>query len=55
LSIAVGLIFLDETVAAHGAEVIVLIASLAVMVWGVVSLASSPALVAIHEQPVHAD
>lgn len=52
LSIAVGLIFLDETVSAHGPEVILLVVSLAVMVWGVVALASSPALVAIHEQPV---
>jgi drug/metabolite transporter (DMT)-like permease len=52
LSIAVGLIFLDETVSAHGPVVILLVASLAVMVWGVVALARSPALVAIHEQPV---
>lgn len=52
LSIAVGLIFLDETVSAHGAGLVALLASLAVMVWGVFALASSPALVAIHEQPV---
>lgn len=51
LSIAVGLTLLDETVAAHGPALILLVASLAVMVWGVVSLARSPALVAIHEQP----
>jgi hypothetical protein len=51
LSIAVGLILLDETVAAHGVAIVPLVISLAVMVWGVVSLARSPALVAIHEQP----
>ncbi|MBV9411929.1 MAG: DMT family transporter [Acidimicrobiia bacterium] len=51
LSIAVGLVLLDETVAAHGVAIIPLVISLAVMVWGVVSLARSPALVAIHEQP----
>ena len=51
LSIAVGLILLDETIAAHGAALVVLVLSLVVMVWGVVSLARSPALVAIHEQP----
>jgi drug/metabolite transporter superfamily protein YnfA len=51
LSIAVGLTMLDETVAAHGPVLIVLVISLAVMVWGVVSLARSPALLAIHEQP----
>jgi len=51
LSIAVGLILLDETIAAHGAALVLLVVSLAVMVWGVVSLARSPALVAIHEQP----
>ena len=52
LSIVVGLTLLDETVAAHGAALIPLVLSLAVMVWGVVALARSPALVAIHEQPV---
>jgi drug/metabolite transporter (DMT)-like permease len=52
LSIAVGLILLDETVSAHGPVLILLAASLAVMVWGVIALARSPALVAIHEQPV---
>jgi len=51
LSIAVGLILLDETVSAHGLALIPLLASLAVMVWGVVALARSPALVAIHELP----
>ena len=51
LSIAVGLTLLDETVAAHGAALAVLAVSLGVMVWGVVSLARSPALLAIHEQP----
>ena len=52
LSIVVGLTLLDETVAAHGPALALLVLSLAVMVWGVVSLARSPALVAIHEQPV---
>jgi hypothetical protein len=52
LSIVVGLTLLDEAVAAHGPMLVVLVASLAVMVWGVVALARSPALVAIHEQPV---
>ena len=52
LSIVVGLTLLDETVAAHGPAFALLVLSLAVMVWGVVSLARSPALVAIHEQPV---
>jgi len=51
LSIAVGLTLLDETVAANGVAYVPLVISLAVMVWGVVSLARSPALVAIHEQP----
>jgi hypothetical protein len=51
LSIVVGLTLLDETVAAHGPLLVVLVLSLGVMVWGVVSLARSPALVAIHEQP----
>jgi hypothetical protein len=52
LSIVVGLTLLDETVAAHGPILVVLVLSVGVMVWGVVSLARSPALVAIHEQPV---
>jgi len=52
LSIVVGLTLLDETVAAHGVALGVLVVSLAVMVWGVMALARSPALVAIHEQPV---
>ena len=52
LSIAVGLTLLDETVGAHGASLVLLVLSLAVMVWGVVALARSPALVAVHEQPV---
>jgi len=52
LSIVVGLTLLNETVAAHGPALVLLVLSLAVMVWGVVSLARSPALVAIHEQPV---
>ena len=51
LSIVVGLTLLDESVAAHGATLVPLFLSLAVMVWGIVALARSPALVAIHEQP----
>jgi drug/metabolite transporter (DMT)-like permease len=52
LSIVVGLTLLDETVGAHGASLVLLVLSLAVMVWGIVALARSPALVAVHEQPV---
>jgi len=52
LSIVVGLTLLDETVAASGAAYIPLVFSLAVTLWGVVALARSPALLAIHEQPV---
>jgi hypothetical protein len=51
LSIVVGLTLLGETVSAHGPVLILLVISLAVMVWGVIALARSPALVAIHEQP----
>jgi len=50
LSIVVGLSLLDESVAANGVAYIPLVISLAVMVWGVVALARSPALVAVHEQ-----
>jgi len=52
LTISVGLILLNETVAAHGVTLVPLVISLGVMVWGVVVLARSPALIAIHEQPV---
>jgi drug/metabolite transporter (DMT)-like permease len=49
LSIAVGLLLLDETVAADGLVIIPLVVSLGVMLWGVIALARSPALLAIHE------
>lgn len=52
LSIVVGLTLLDETIAAHGAAVGLVVLSLGVMVWGLIALTRSPALVAIHEQPV---
>ena len=52
LSIVVGLTLLDETIAAHGAAIALVVVSLAVMVWGLIALTRSPALVAIHEQPV---
>ena len=50
LSIVVGVALLDETVAAHGPGLVLLVVSLGVMVWGLVALARSPALVAVHEQ-----
>lgn len=52
LSIVVGLTLLDETIAAHGAAIVVVVLSLGAMVWGLIALTRSPALVAIHEQPV---
>jgi drug/metabolite transporter (DMT)-like permease len=54
LSIIVGVTLLDEKVAAHGAGLVLLVVSLGVMVWGLIALARSPALVAVHEQPTSA-
>jgi drug/metabolite transporter (DMT)-like permease len=54
LSIIVGVTLLDEKVAAHGAGLVLLVVSLGVMVWGLIALARSPALVAVHEQPTAA-
>ncbi|MBV9285840.1 MAG: hypothetical protein JO176_14560, partial [Acidimicrobiia bacterium] len=49
--IVVGLTLLDETIAAHGPAIVLVVVSLGVMVWGLIALTRSPALVAIHEQP----
>lgn len=53
LSIVVGLTLLDETIAAHGPAIVLVVVGLAVMVWGLITLTRSPALVAIHEQPTN--
>jgi drug/metabolite transporter (DMT)-like permease len=50
VSVVFGMTALDESIAVHGALVAVVVASLVVMVGGVIALASSPALIAIHEQ-----
>jgi drug/metabolite transporter (DMT)-like permease len=52
VSVVVGMTLLDERIAVHGPVVVLLVVGLMVMVGGVIGLARSPALVAIHEQAV---
>ena len=52
VSVVFGMTALNESVAVHGPVVAVLAAALVVTIGGIVALARSPALVAIHEQAV---
>jgi hypothetical protein len=50
-AIAVGALFLDEAISISAAGVVVEVLGLAVVVWGVITVARSPVLVATLEQP----
>ena len=52
VSVVFGMTALGESIAVHGPLVVLLAAALVVTIGGIVALARSPALVAIHEQAV---